>query len=105
MAPQITLYCEEAQGLRLGPGFGNIAIPGQLLVFQEGYATFDEAEYPDWRDWLRGAPHIELLDEAAGEAGSGDIAAVACPKCGKGFKTQKALNGHMMGHAPRKPKS
>lgn len=99
----ITAYCQEAQGLRLGPGVGNAPIKGELIVFQGGYAEFDEKDYPDWESWLRGAPHVEILDSASGEVGAADTEFV-CQHCGKGFKTQKALNGHLMSHKPRKPR-
>jgi hypothetical protein len=100
---QITAYCAEAQGLRLGPGTGNVPIKGELIVFQGGYAEFDEADYPNWQSWLAGAPHIEILDTAHGEIGPLD-AEFVCDKCGKGFATKKALNGHLMSHKPKRSK-
>jgi len=94
----LTLYSPEAEGLRLGPGTGDIQAPGQVIVFQGGYATIDEADFPDWRAWLRGAPPIEVLDEGEVPA---TAAAFVCDKCGKGFATKKGLNGHRLSHRPK----
>lgn len=93
----ITAYCEDAQGLKLGPGDGRIQTPGALIVFDRHYATFDEADFPDWRSWLAGAPNIEILSE--GEVPVTDPTAVVCPTCGKGFASRNQLNGHRMSHA------
>ena len=98
---QITAYCDEAHGLRLGPGTGNIQTPGQVIVFQDGYATFDEHDFPDWKRWLAGAPHIEILDDSAGEIPA-TTAEHVCSTCGKGFTTKAKLNGHRMSHRPGK---
>lgn len=101
---KITAYCAEAQGLRLGPGLGNTPIPGELIVFQEGYATFEESDYPNWEEWRRGAPFIEILDSGAGEVPAiGDAEFVCDIEDGKhdgpkAFATKAALNGHKMSH-------
>lgn len=99
----VTAYCHEAHGLKLGPGTGQVNIPGELIVFRDGYATFDTAEYPDFPKWLVGAPPIRVLDSAEGEVAAGD--GVECPVCGKGFATEKQLNGHLISHRPREPKA
>ncbi len=59
MGKLITLICDETPGLKLGPGD-----PGQLIVFDRGYAEFDEEEYPKWRKWVEapGTPHIEVIE-------------------------------------------
>ncbi|HEY6014505.1 MAG TPA: C2H2-type zinc finger protein [Candidatus Limnocylindrales bacterium] len=100
----VTAYCHEAHGLKLGPGTGQVDIPGQLIVFRDGYATFDTADYPDFERWLVGAPPIRILDSAEGEVAADD-AEFKCPVCGKGFKTEKQLNGHLMSHKPKEPKA
>ena len=96
---QITLYCEEARGLRLGPGVGNIQAPGQVIVFQDGFASFDDKDFPDYQAWFRGAPHIEILEAAAGQVVTGGSEFV-CERHDppKAFKNQKALNGHLLSH-------
>lgn len=93
---QVTLYCQETPGLKLGPGtIGQEgSVPGSVIVFADGYATFDPTEYPDWARWAfaPGSPYIRVLE--GDEAPDG----VDCPECGKTFKTDRALNGHLMSH-------
>lgn len=91
----ITAYCADAHGLKLGPGEGLAQTPGQLIVFFRNYATFDEKDFPEWKSWLVGAPHIEVLDEGEVRA---DGAEFVCPTCGKAFETKNKLNGHRMSH-------
>ncbi len=95
-----TLYCHEAHGLKLGPGIGQVNIPGELIVFRDGYAEVDLADYPDFGKWVVGAPPIRVLDDASGESAEG----VECPVCGKTFKSDKALNGHLISHKFRTAK-
>jgi hypothetical protein len=95
----ITAHCAEATGLKLGPGLGLQQDPGNLIVFERGYATFDEKDFPLWRTWLVGAPHIEVLDE--GEVNAND-AEFVCETCGRAFATKQKLNGHRMSHVPKK---
>jgi hypothetical protein len=95
----ITAYCNDAHGLKLGPGLGLQQTPGELIVFDRGYATFDEDEFPDWRSWLLGAPHIEVLDE--GEVVADETAEFVCATCGKAFESKAKLNGHRMSHRPK----
>lgn len=97
----ITAYCADAQGLKLGPGItGNPAIqtPGEVIVFERGYATFDEADFPLWRSWLVGAPTIEVLDEGEVIAEGAEF---VCAVCGKAFESKTKLNGHRMSHRPK----
>jgi len=90
MGKEITLYCEETPQLKLGPGI-SVAVrtvqldgdtppleAGQVIEFHDGFATFDEAEYPKWLDWVYapGTPFIRIVDEGAGEATS----AAACSR-------------------------
>lgn len=95
----ITAYCGEAPGLKLGPGLGLQQTAGALIVFERGYATFDEKDFPLWRTWLVGAPHIEVLDE--GEV-SANEAEFVCDICGRAFVSKQKLNGHRMSHRPGK---
>lgn len=96
---KVTLYCEDAQGLKLGPGTGYAQVPGQLIVFFKGYASFEESDFPDWRAWAaKGAPHIEQLE---GDEVPSTFAAFVCPTCEKGFASQKGLNGHRLSHRPK----
>jgi hypothetical protein len=97
----VTAYCDEAKGLKLGPGLGADQKAGSLIVFRDGYATFDSAEFPDFDKWRVGAPTIEILDEAAGEVPAAG-AAFICSACGKAFVSKKALNGHRLSHRPPK---
>lgn len=100
---QITLFCEETPGLKLGPGttssFADGRPPGDVIVFFRGFATFEADDYPDWERWVRapGTPYIRVVDVEAGEATSAD-AGVACPICSKPFATEKSLNGHLLSH-------
>jgi len=96
---EITVFCAETAGLKLGPGVGGIQKPGELIVFASGYASFDVKDFPDWRSWLVGAPLIEVLDE--GEVAPED-AEFVCPTCGKAFETKAKLSGHRMSHRPGK---
>lgn len=97
---EITVYCEDAKGLKLGPGEGLTPIPGELIVFTDGYATFEESDYPEWREWqfAVGTPHLEVLSE--GEVAADDAAEFVCATCGKAFETKNKLNGHRMSHRP-----
>lgn len=99
---QITLACLETPNLKLGPGLGTVSTPGDLIVFTNGYATFESDDYPDWVEWQLhpGSPFIEVLD--AGEIAATDPDAIVCPTCGKAFATKKALNGHRLSHAKGK---
>ncbi len=100
---EVTLYCEETPGLKLGPGttssFADDRPAGDVIVFRDGFATFEAKDYPDWERWVRapGTPTIRVVDVAAGEAVSADTA-VECPVCGKQFATERALNGHLLSH-------
>lgn len=95
---QITLVCLETPGLKLGPGLGLQNVPGELIVFSDGYASFDEADFPQWLEWrfAVGTPFIEVLDE--GEVAATPDAEFVCPSCGKAFATKQKLNGHRMSH-------
>jgi hypothetical protein len=101
MSQIVTAYCDEARGLKLGPGLGYVQTPGELIVFTNGYATFDTADFPDFAKWLVGAPPIEILDESAGEVAATDGAEFVCSTCGKAFATKAKLNGHRMTHRPK----
>lgn len=97
----VTLYCDETKGLKLGPGSADAAEAGkspEVIVFQDGFATFDEKEYPDWQEWIHapGTPFIRVASD--GEAPSG----VECPICHRYFKTQFALNSHINTHNPNR---
>jgi hypothetical protein len=98
----ITAFCEDAHSLKLGPGLGLQQTKGELIVFSQGYAIFDEEDFPDWRAWAAaGAPHIEVLEAAEiGRATPGD-ATFTCDVCGKSYASKKALNGHRMSHRPK----
>jgi hypothetical protein len=115
MGKQITLFCEETPGLKLGPGTTSSFShqrentgdwvdhqAGDVIVFQDGYATFEESHFPEWADWIKtpGTPVIRIVDEGAGEATSAQ-GAVDCPVCGRSFKGDFALNGHLRSHAPK----
>lgn len=92
MGKQITLYCPETPGLKLGPG--------SEIIFTDGYAVFDSDDFPDWPVWRLhpGTPPITILDEDAATSGDGSF---QCPKCDKPpFATQKGLNGHLLSHRP-----
>ena len=96
---QITAYCEDARGLKLGPGNGNEQVAGEVIVFDRGYATFEEKDFPLWRTWLVGAPHIEVLDEGEVRA---DESEFVCPTCGRAFESKQKLGGHRLSHVPKK---
>lgn len=108
---QITLYCEDTPGLKLGPGttepqlvtkFAGDPTPpavGDVIVFRNGFATFDDAAFPSWEMWVHafGTPYIRVIDADAGETVPTDDSA-ACPVCGKAFESTRKLNGHLMSH-------
>lgn len=96
---EITLYCPEPSGLKLGPG----SSPIELIVFSKGFATFDEEDFPLWRDWVNapGTPYIEVLD-ADSQLVPPSADAHVCGVCDKAFATKPALRGHLMSHAPKK---
>jgi hypothetical protein len=94
----VTAYCDEAKGLKLGPGTGAEQKRGELIVFTNGYATFDTADFPDFDRWRIGAPPIEILDESAGEVAESEF---VCPVEGKAFANKKALNAHRLSHRPK----
>jgi len=105
MSKQVTLFCEETPGLKLGPGNTSTILDlpaGNVIVFVDGFATFDPAEFPDWERWSKasGTPHIRVVDESSGEATTADEG-VPCPICGKTFKSDFGLNGHLRSHAPK----
>ena len=100
---EITLYCEETASLKLGPGYtGDTgqSVPGAVLVFNRGFVTFDEADFPDWQSWVgaQGTPTIRVVDGASGEAT--EAGGVVCPICSKQLKTEFALNSHLRVHKP-----
>lgn len=104
--PTINLYCRETPGLKLGP-----SEKGDI-IFDQGYASFEESDFPDWRAWVGhpGTPSIVELDssESATDAGADKF---QCPQCDHApFKSQRSLNGHLLSHRPQaavvsKPKS
>lgn len=102
---QITLYCQETPGLKLGPGVssavGDLPV-GDVIEFRDGFTTFDEETYPDWARWVAapGSPTIVVVDAASGEATSAD-GAVECPVCGKLLKSEFGLKSHLKTHAPK----
>lgn len=102
---QIALYCEETPGLKLGTGNTasiNDTPAGDVIVFRDGFATFEEREFPDWGKWIKapGTPHIRVLDEASGDAMVAE-GAVECPECGRLLKSEFGLTGHLRTHAPK----
>lgn len=113
MGKTIVLYCEETPELKLGPGVTATVrttqlpgdteplVPGDVIRFSDGFATFDEDQYPKWQQWVNapGSPTIRELEENEGRGEDGQ--SFPCPKdCGKGpFKTEFALNGHLRSHA------
>jgi len=101
MPPIVTAYCDEAKGLKLGPGLGYAQDPGKLIVFRDGYATFDLEEFPEFERWRIGAPPIDILDESAGEIAATETAEFVCGVEGRAFATKRALNGHRMSHRPK----
>lgn len=90
---KITLFCRETPGLKLGPD--------NQIVFVDGYADVDTEQYPEWTDWAyhSGTPHIRVVDE--GESTSATEESVLCPVCNRPFKTERALNGHLLSHRPK----
>lgn len=114
----ISLYCEETPRLKLGPGItsrvrttpdehGNQPLePGDVIVFSDGFATFDSAEYPDWEQWVHapGSPTIRVLSSDEGASETGETFACPVDGCDKGpFKTEFGLKGHLRSHAPKAP--
>lgn len=105
MSKQISLYCEETPGLKLGTGNTssiNDVPAGDVIEFRNGFATFDAAEFPDWERWVKapGTPLIRVLDEEGGDATT-SIGAVECPVCGRLLKSDFGLTGHLRTHAPK----
>jgi hypothetical protein len=98
VARRITLYSDEAAGLKLGPGnpIDSQSLPGEVIVFERGFATIDPDDFPDLERWINapGTPRIRVLgpDESVDESG------VSCPRCDRRFKTDFALNGHLRSH-------
>lgn len=115
MGKTIALYCEETPGLKLGPGITSTVRTtatgpadtaplqggGDVIVFNGGFATFDEDEFPLWEQWVTapGSPTIRVLEDNEGLSTDGET--FPCPQdCGKGpFKSQFALNSHLRAHA------
>lgn len=114
MGKTITLYCEETPQLKLGPGVLATVRTTQaageseplkggrdVIPFSSGFATFDEADFPLWRQWkdAPGTPFIRIVDEDAGEATEITAESVTCPVCGRELKNAFALNGHLRSHS------
>lgn len=102
---QIALYCEETPGLKLGTGNTtsiNEVPAGDVIVFRDGFATFDAADFPDWEKWVKapGTPHIRVLDEASDDATVAE-GAIECPECGRLLKSEFGLTSHLRTHAPK----
>jgi|GEM_PF-5194049 len=99
MAKDITLYCAEATGLKLGPGTigQESSADGQVIVFVGGYASFDPDAFPEWERWVKapGTPYIRVLDA---EESTPDDDSHDCAVCGKSFKSARSLNGHLLSH-------
>ena len=97
---QITLYSPEARGLKLGPGVatGSESVPDEVIVFADGYATIETAEFPDWERWASspGTPPVRSL--GADEAAATDPDGFTCPECGRIVKSQFGLNSHLRSH-------
>lgn len=93
----LVLYCEETPNLKLGPGR-----PGDpdCIVFHDGYADVPSEQVAQAMKWALapGSPNIIIIDTSAGEVPANAPDAVVCPRCGKGFDTQKRLNGHLLSH-------
>ena len=103
MSKQISLYCEETPGLKLGTGNTssiNEVPAGDVIVFRDGFATFDASEFPDWERWIKapGTPFIRVLDEGDATVAEG---ASECPVCGRLLKSEFGLTGHLRSHAPK----
>ena len=96
---QVLLYCPEPLGLTLGPS----PIPEECIRFRNGFARFDDKDYPLWKTWLAapGTPLIEVLDSDSAQVPDGTPGSFACPVCGKAFQTAFAQKGHLKSHAPR----
>lgn len=101
----VTLYCEEAPELKLGPGappgapvpVGTVA--GEIVIFHNGFADVAPEDLEKVMAWARaGAPPIEILDGDEGRVLPATPGSIACARCGKAFESKKKLNGHMMSH-------
>lgn len=114
----ITLYCHEAPGLKLGPGIAIHTPPapddanaGRVvrghIEFVRGFATFEPADFPAWREWVEhpGTPPIEIVDDGSGFVPDGTPGAHVCGVCGRSFAAKIALTGHLRSHAPKDPTS
>lgn len=107
MSKQITLYCQETPGLKLGPGTTssfNDEPAGNVIVFSDGFATFDPETFPEWERWITatGTPHIRVVDGAKGEAtDAGSAIPCPIPGCDGAFSKEIALNSHLRAHARR----
>jgi hypothetical protein len=90
----ITLYCEEASELKLGP-----SNPPDL-VFRDSFCTFEADDYPAWREWAfhPGTPRIRVLEEFETAPGAGPN---SCPVCDRSFVSPRAVNGHLLSHRPK----
>lgn len=101
MSNPIILYSPEAEGLRLGPGVSTSreSVPGEVIVFEQGYARVDGDDYPDLERWIRatGTPPVRVLGADEAVAGEG----ATCPVCGRVLKTEFGLNSHLRSHAPK----
>jgi hypothetical protein len=97
--PQVTLYCKEPRGLKLGPG----TLDGEFIPFKDGFATFDAAQFPEWESWVNhpGTPHIEILPGNEAQVADTTPDAHVCPECGRAFASAFALTGHLRSHAPK----
>lgn len=96
---EVILYCGEPKGLTLGPS----ANPVECIHFTDGFARFDDADFPDWREWVAapGTPEIEVLPSDTPIVPAGSAGSVDCPVCGKSFAMKVALTGHLKTHAPK----
>jgi hypothetical protein len=115
MGKTISLFCEEAEGLKLGPGVTATVrtfqeegsteplTVGDVIVFSGGFAKFDEDEFPDWKRWVEapGTPTIRIVNEEAGEATERTTETVACPICGRELKSEFGLKSHLRTHEPK----
>jgi hypothetical protein len=91
----ITLFCEESNGLTLGPG--DKGSP-RVIQFANHYADLDTDDplFDEKMSWVntRGCPHIEVMD--TDEAKVTDPDAFPCPICDKAFTTKKARDMHQI---------
>lgn len=115
---EINLYCAETPGLKLGPGTlnpldttsqtgGTPASSSEVIMFADGFASFDDKRFPKWREWMNhpGTPHIDVIDAAEGlvPLRDSDFACAICAQTEnpKAFGTSRQLAGHMMSHRAR----